>query len=141
MSAPNGAEDAGRTPEDVRRQAEQTADEIRESVEKKVAELRREAQARAEDMKREAAKQLNTAAETIRREARESGQIDADALKRIDDIAARLEKTANYLNSRSVQEIGSDATRIVVRNPWRAVIVSFIVGFLLGLMLRGDDSR
>ncbi|MGQ9889342.1 MAG: hypothetical protein ACUVSX_12740 [Aggregatilineales bacterium] len=139
MSTTNGAEDAARKADEARQQAEQAVEEIRENVEKKVAELRREAQARAEDMKREAAKQLNTAAETIRREARESGQVDADALKRIDDIAMRLEKTANYLNSRSVQDIGSDATKVVVRNPWRAVIISFVVGFLLGLMLRGDD--
>lgn len=139
MSATNGAEDAARKADEVRQQAEQAVDEVRENVEKKVAELRREAQARAEDVKREAAKQLNSAAETIRREARESAQVDADALKRIDDIAARLEKTASYLNSRSVQDIGSDATKVVVRNPWRAVIVSFVVGFLLGLMLRGDD--
>jgi ElaB/YqjD/DUF883 family membrane-anchored ribosome-binding protein len=135
MSAPNGADDAARKAEEVRQQVEDAV----EDVEKRVSELRREAQARAEDVKREAAKQLNTAAEAIRREARESGQVDADALKRIDDIATRLEKTAGYLNSRSVQDIGGDATKVVVRNPWRAVIVSFVVGFLLGLMLRGDD--
>ena len=139
MSKTNGAEDAARQAEEARQQLEEAVEDVREDVEKRVSELRREAQARAEDVKREAAKQLNTAAETIRREARESGSVDEDALKRIDDIATRLEKTASYLDTRSIQDIGGDATKVVVRNPWRAVIVSFIVGFLLGLMLRGDD--
>jgi ElaB/YqjD/DUF883 family membrane-anchored ribosome-binding protein len=138
MTANYSADDAAKKADDMRQQVENTVEDTREEVEQRMAELRREAQARAEDVKREAAKQLSTAAETIRREARESGQVDSDALQRIDDVAVRLEKTANYLNSRSVQDISGDATKVVVRNPWRAVIVSFIVGFLLGLMLRGD---
>ncbi len=140
MSATNNnADNAAKKADEVRQQVEDTVEDVREDVEQRVTELRREAQARAEDVKREAAKQLNTAAETIRREARESGQVDEEALQRIDDIAQRLEKTAGYLSSRSVQDISGDAAKVVVRNPWRAVIVSFVVGFLLGLMLRGDN--
>lgn len=120
MAASNGAE---------------KAEEVISDVKQELFDFKREAYQRAEEVRKEAAKQLNVAAETIRREVRDN-KADNEAIKRADEIAVRLEKTAHYLNTHSVDQMGEEATRIVTRNPWRAVIVSVVVGFLLGLMLR-----
>ncbi len=111
--------------------AEQIIDDAREDV----SEIKREVYQRAEDVRKEAAKQMNTAAESIRREVRDS-KADNEAIKRADEIATRLEKTAHYLNSHSVDQMGEEATRIVTRNPWQAVIASLVVGLILGLIIR-----
>jgi hypothetical protein len=55
-----------------------------------------------------------------------------------DELAKGLEKAASYLNSKSVEDMGGDATRVVARYPLRAVFITFIVGLLIGIMMRGD---
>ena len=99
-----------------------------------VNELRREAMATADEVRKEAAKKLNVAAETIRKEARDK-QVDAEAVEKADEIARHLENTAHYLNDHTVEQMTEDATTVVVENPWRAVLVSLVVGIFLGLIL------
>ena len=113
--------------------------EAAQDVSKELRELGRELQKRADGVRKEAAKQLNTAAETIRKEVR---QVDAgeEAMQSADELAKGLEKAASYLNSKSVEQMGGDATRVVQRYPLRAVFVTFIVGLLLGMMMRGDNK-
>jgi ElaB/YqjD/DUF883 family membrane-anchored ribosome-binding protein len=111
--------------------AEQAVQEARQDL----AELRREAYQKAEEVRKEAARQLNTVAETIRREVRDN-KADNEAIKRADEVAARLEKTAHYLNTHTVDQMGEEATRIVTRNPWRAVVVALIIGLILGWITR-----
>ena len=108
-----------------------------EVLKQEFADFKREAYQKAEEARKETAKQLNHVAETIRKEVRE-GKADAEAVKRADEIAGRLEKTANYLNYHSVDQMGEEATRIVTRNPWRAVVVALIVGLFIGLLMRGS---
>ena len=114
------------------------AEEFVEDVRQEVIDFRREAYQKAEDVRKEAVKQLNNVAKTIRREVRDA-KADEESIKRADEIAKRLEKTAHYMNSHSVDEMGEDATRIVTRNPWRAMVIALVVGLLLGLIMRGDD--
>lgn len=123
------------TPTNGKEKSEQIVEELK----KDVGELRRELHERAEDVKKEAARHLNTAAEGIRREVREA-KAEPDAVKKADEMARNLEKAATYLNTHSVDQMGVEATRVVTKNPWRAVFVALVIGFLLGLMLRGDDK-
>ena len=113
------------------------AEELAKQAAKELQELRRELKKRAEDVRKETAKQLNKAAETIRKEAREA-TIQDEFKTGADDIAKGLEKAATFLNSRSVDQMGEDATRVVQKNPIRAVVVALIVGLLMGMMMRGD---
>lgn len=117
----------------------ENADQVIEEIKKEASELGREIRQRAEDVKKETVKQLNNAAQTIRKEVREA-KVDKEAVQKADELAKNLEKTAHYLNSHSVDQMGEQATRVVTKNPMRAVIVAFIIGFLLGLMLRGDSK-
>lgn len=115
------------------------ADQVVEEIKKEAGELGREIRQRAEDVKKETVKQLHTAAETIRKEVREANA-DKDAVQKADELAKNLEKTAHYLNTHSVDQMGEEATRVVTKNPWRAVFIALVIGFLLGLMLRGDNK-
>jgi ElaB/YqjD/DUF883 family membrane-anchored ribosome-binding protein len=103
-------------------------------------ELGRELRVRANDIRKEAVKQLNTAADSIRKEVRESTD-SSDAHKAADEVAKGLEKAATYLNNRTVEQMGEDATRVVRRNPMRMLFIAFVVGWLLGMMMRGGDKR
>src|SRR5262245_15473683 len=111
--------------------------EAAQDVNNDLKDLGRDLRNRADDVRKEAAKQLNTAAATIRKEVRTAGA-GQEAMQSADELAKNLEKAASYLNSKSVEQMGTDATRVVQRYPLRAVFVTFIVGLLIGLMLRGD---
>lgn len=106
-----------------------------EKTEIDVNEIRREALEKADEIRKEAAKKLNTAAETIRKEVREN-EGDAEAVARADEIAGHLERTAVYLNNNTLEQMGEDATEVVVKNPWQAVLVALVIGVILGLMMR-----
>jgi ElaB/YqjD/DUF883 family membrane-anchored ribosome-binding protein len=115
------------------------AEQVVEEIKKEAGELGREIRQRAEDVKKETVKQLHTAAEAIRKEVREA-KVDKDAVQKADELAKNLEKTAHYLNTHSVDQMGEEATRVVTKNPMRAVLIALVIGFLLGLMLRGDNK-
>jgi ElaB/YqjD/DUF883 family membrane-anchored ribosome-binding protein len=118
---------------------DEKAEEAVQDVTKELRELGREFRHRANDVRKEAAKQLNTAAATIRKESRQAGA-GAEIADNADELAKGLEKAAHYLNSKSVEQMGDDATRVVQRYPLRAVIITFVVGALIGIMLRGNDK-
>lgn len=98
-------------------------------------EIRREVYARAEEIRKDAAKRLNEAAENIRKEMRENGA-DDDAVAKVDEIAGHLEKTAQYLTDNTLEDMGKEATEIVQANPWQALLVAFVIGFIVAMFLR-----
>ncbi|MAS36682.1 MAG: hypothetical protein CL610_21945 [Anaerolineaceae bacterium] len=106
-----------------------------EKIEVDTNEIRREALEKADEIRMEAAKKLNTAAETIRKEVRDN-ETDTEAIARADEIATHLEKTATYLSNNTVEQMGEDATEVVVKNPWQSVLVALIIGFFIGMMFR-----
>lgn len=112
------------------------AEKIAEDIRKDVKELRREVRQKAEDVKKEAVKQINTSAETIRREAREAG-LEPDVVAQIDQMASNLEKAAGYLNNRSLEQMGQDIDRTIDQNTGRVIMITLIIGFILGFLLRG----
>ncbi|MDZ4766421.1 MAG: hypothetical protein SGI73_17920 [Chloroflexota bacterium] len=122
---------------------EEVVKDAAQTAAKAASEWGRDARKRAEDLKTDAAKQLNTAAETMRREARES-QVDASAVKIVDDVAAGLEKAAVFLNTNSFESMANTAAREVKQstqdNPWRTIVIALIAGFFLGMILRGGKK-
>ncbi|MBI5668705.1 MAG: hypothetical protein HZC41_11920 [Chloroflexi bacterium] len=111
--------------------------DVADDIQRELRELQRQLRGRANEVRKEVVKQLYTGADAIRREARQSDAGD-DAKRSADEIARGLEKAASYLNSRSVEDMGEEAVRVVRANPVRAVIVAFVVGLLMGVMMRGD---
>lgn len=131
--------DEPRVPENGKT-AEDQLEDVREEIEERVNDIKREVRTRAEDAKRDAAKQLNAVAARIRKEVREDDS-KAEDIERADELARNLEKAAYYLNTRSLNEMGQEATQVVTRNPWRNLMVALIVGFILGLIVRGGGDK
>jgi ElaB/YqjD/DUF883 family membrane-anchored ribosome-binding protein len=117
---------------------DEKVEDVAQDVSKELRELGRELRHRANDVRKETAKQLHNAATTIRKEAREAGA-GAEAVQSADELAKGLEKAAHYLNSKSVEQMGEDTVKVVRRYPLRAVLVTFVVGALIGMWLRGSD--
>lgn len=112
--------------------ADQMADEIRQDIN----EFKRNLRKGAEEVKKEAVKQLNSRAEAIRKEARESN-MDPEVIAQADQMAANLEKAATYLNNRSVEQMGADIDRAIDQNTGRVILITLVIGFMLGFMMRG----
>src|SRR5688500_15138830 len=119
---------------------EHRAEQIRSEAESGLRELSRNARSTGEDVKKEAIKLLNNAADLIRREARQTNA-SKEVRGGADDVARGLEKAAHYLKKNSFEDMGEDMTKSVQRNPWRTIGIIFVVGIIIGMMLRGDDER
>ncbi len=109
-------------------------------VAKELGELGRELRQRANSVRKEAVKQLNHAAESIRKEARDTTE-DKDAHATADEVAKGLEKAAHYLNTNSVEQMGSEATKVVRQNPIPALLVALGIGMVIGLLLNSGNKK
>ena len=113
---------------------------IAEDVSKSVSELGRELNHHAENAKTDMVKALYDAAKALRRETREAGAAP-EIQTRVDDVATSFEKAAGYLKRNSVSDIGGDAVKTARRNPTQTMAIIFIIGVVVGLLLRGGSSR
>lgn len=100
-----------------------------------VQEIGREAYRQADTARREAVKQLYEVAATIRSKASEA---EGDARDNANRVARNLEQTANYLNSRTVDQI-EETTETLRDNVWKTTAIVFLIGFVLGLILGRKD--
>ena len=114
--------------------------DVTQEVTKDLGEVGRELRHKANEIRKEAVSQLNKAAESMRREVRANSD-DTAAHKTADEVAKGLEKAAHYLNTRSVEQMGDEATKVVKRNPMRVMMIALGVGLILGLLLRGGDKK
>jgi ElaB/YqjD/DUF883 family membrane-anchored ribosome-binding protein len=105
-----------------------------------LSELGRELRQKGNEVRQQMVKQLNTAAETLRKEVRDNKAGD-EAQKSVDEIAKGLEKAAHYLNNHTVEQMGGEATKVVKENPARTLFIVFIVGLIVGLILRGGSDK
>jgi ElaB/YqjD/DUF883 family membrane-anchored ribosome-binding protein len=121
---------------DIQGRAEDIASEAADSL----RDLGRNARGTAEDVKKQAVKLLNTAADTIRKESRQAGA-KGEVRDSVDNIASGLEHAAHYLRKHSYEDMSEDMTKSVQRNPWRTVAIIFVVGIIIGMMLRGENTE
>lgn len=111
-----------------------------QDVAHELGDLGREMRQKANDIRGEVVNQLNTAADSIRSQARESSE-SQEAHKAADEIAKGLEKAAHYLKDHSVEQMGVQATRVVRQTSARILFIAFVVGLLLGLMMKNGSKR
>lgn len=109
-------------------------------VAKELGEFGRELRQRANSVRKEAVKQLNHAAESIRREAHDTTD-DATAHQTADEVAKGLEKAAHYLNTNSVEQMGKEATKVVRQNPIPSLLVALGIGMIIGLILNSGNKK
>lgn len=119
------------------------AEDLIQDAGKSLSELGREAQGRAKDVKKDMVKTLHTAAHTMRKEARDAGA-SKDVRRQVDSVAKSFDRAAHYLNKHSYEDIGEDVVSGVRSNPWRLLAVIFVIGLVIGLLMRdngGQDDR
>ena len=116
------------------------AQDIAKDVSKELGELGRELRQQANSVRKEAVKQLNHAAESIRKEARDTTD-DKTAHQTADEVAKGLEKAAHYLNTNSVEQMGTEATKAVRQNPISAILVALGIGMVIGLLLNSGNKK
>lgn len=117
-----------------------SAQDVANDVSKELGELGRELRQRANSVRKEAVKQLNHAAESIRKEARQTTD-DKNAHQTADEVAKGLEKAAHYLNTNSVEQMGTEATKAVRQNPISALLIALGVGMVIGLLLNSGSKK
>lgn len=94
-------------------------------------EIGRQLRQQADHARSEVVAQLQNAAATIRKEA-STTSLQEDEQRAVEGIATGLERAASYLNSRSLDQMGNDATAALRKRPLRAVVIALIVGIVLG---------
>lgn len=115
------------------------AEQLVEDAGKSIADLSREAHHQAQHAKTEMVKNLYDAAKNMRKQAREAGMND-EVLERVDDVAGGFEKAASYLKNNSYEDIGQDAVKTVKTYPMQIMAVVFVLGVIIGLLMRGDNK-
>ncbi len=116
------------------------AEDILDDAGKTINEFGREARHKAEGAKKDMVKTLHSAAHTIRKEARDANT-SRDVRDHADNVAKGFERAASYLNKHSYEDISEDVTEGVKANPWRTLAIIFVIGLIVGLILRGDDKQ
>ena len=119
--------------------AGERAEKLADDVSRSASEIGRELNHHAENAKSEMVKALYDAAKALRRETREAGAGD-EVQERVDDVAKGFEKAAGYLKSNTYADMGEDAVRTVKRYPTQTMAILFVVGVIIGLLLRGNNS-
>jgi len=118
---------------------QQVASQVSAEAAKAIADARRLMRENATIAKEKASDSLLTAADAIRNEAikHENEELQHQA----QTLARGMEKTALYLDSRTLDQMSSDATEVVKQNMWQTLGVVFLLGLLLGLVFGGgrDD--
>ena len=122
------------------RDAQDRAEDIAAEAADSLRDLGRNARSSAEEVKKQSVRLLKEAAVTIRREARERGA-SKDVRGSADDVAKGLERAAHYLKRNSYEDMTEDVTKSVQRNPWRTMAILFVIGVIVGLVLRGDNEK
>ncbi len=89
------------------------------------------AREQGEQVKGSIASGLHTAAQKLRQQGAERGQED-----RISRVAEPLDRSAEYLSSRSLPQMRDDAMRTAQEHPLWAAAGVFATAFLVGRLLR-----
>ena len=97
-------------------------------------EVARKAYDMADGARHDAVKKLYEVADNLREQARD---VTGEARDSINDIARNLERTANDLNSRTMERV--DQAKVAVEdNMWKTILGMFIAGLLAGWWLSRD---
>jgi ElaB/YqjD/DUF883 family membrane-anchored ribosome-binding protein len=95
----------------------------------------------AEQARLQSVKGLQSAADKLRKEARENEEADEEAIKRADQLADQLEKTALYLKENTVPEMEEKIEERVRAEPAKALIIALVIGLVIGFLLPKPKFR
>lgn len=112
-----------------------------EAPAKSKAELGRQALKVADQARLQSAKGLQNAADKLRKEVREDDDTDEEAIRRADQLADNLEKTALYLKENTVPEMGEQFEERVKQDPYKALLIALVIGLVIGFIFPKPKFR
>jgi len=118
---------------------EQTVTQVSTDAARSAAEARRAMRESAYTVKETAADSLLTAAQNIRREALKGG--NEEVVRQAHQLARSMEKAALYLDSRTFEQISTDAAEVVKTNSWESLGFAALIGLIVGMLLSGGGRR
>ena len=65
---------------------------------------------------------------------------DEESRLRAASLARELDRSANYLEDHTLEEVGQDVTETAQQNVWQALGIAFFIGLLVGLII-GSSRR
>ncbi|QPC83433.1 hypothetical protein G4Y79_03355 [Phototrophicus methaneseepsis] len=113
-----------------------SAQEAQERLEDMGKEIGKRLSEGAEVARSTIAKRISEAATTIRGEIDEHDELDDETRTRAKKVVDGLDNAAKYLESNSLDAIEDDARAAVVENPWRAIVIAFVLGLIVGWLLK-----
>ena len=119
--------------------ADSTVQSAHTVAENTLAETRRAMVENASIAKDKASDALLNAAQVLRDEAMKTN--NEDLVRQAQHLAGGIEKTALYLDSRTLDQMGEDAAAVVRSNPLQAMGVVLIFGLVLGLIVGGSGRH
>ena len=114
------------------------AKDVSAEAAKAIADARRTMRESATMAKEKASDSLLSAADAIRNESLKHE--NEEMQRQAQTLARGMEKTALYLDSRTLDQMSSDATEAVKQNVWQTLGIVFVLGLLLGLLFGGRDD-
>ena len=111
-----------------------------EAPAKPAVDLGKQALKMADQARLQSAKGLQSAADKLRKEVRE-GEADEEAVRRADQFADNLEKTAFYLKENTVPERGEKFEAGVKQDPYKALLIALVVGLVIGCIFPKPKFR
>jgi len=132
MPRKNGKQDASDAAENL----ERTIDDARERLDDVTKRLGEG----AETARKGISKRLAEAASAIRTELDKADELDDDAREQANKLIDRLNSASKYLEAHNLDEIEDDAREVVTENPWRAILIAFVFGLVIGMLLRGGQK-
>ena len=115
------------------------ADHATQSAQNTLAETRRAMVENASIAKEKASDALLNAAQVLRDEAEKTN--NEELVRQAQHLATGIEKTALYLDSRTLDQMGEDAAEVVRDNPLQSIGIVFVFGLILGLIFGGNGRR
>jgi len=81
---------------------------------------------------------LRDTAERIRTELEQVDELDEQAKMEAGKVVARMNRVGDYLEQHTTEEISQDADEAIRDNAWRALLVVFVIGLIIGLFFKRD---
>ncbi len=150
VSPPSGSPDFGSSPssggtlhdkaQELKSQASQSAQSIKQKVSETAAQLKDDAVRAADERKRTVADRIGGYSSAIHNSAKNFEEQDPNIAWFTHEAANRLQSVADYVRQRDFQQLKVDAENVARRHPAVLIGGSFVVGLLLGSLLRAGGS-
>ncbi len=128
----------GTRSEEIMNTVQSKVESVANEASENISEFLRNIRKTGDSAKKDALKNLNETAAAMRKQAREVSD-DVDLRKQVDEVAQNLERTAMRL-SKEADTVSQDAIKAVKSNPLRSVAIVFVIGLVVGLLLRDNGK-